>query len=357
MSYQTSRPRLRLQSPADVVSAVPYLLGFHPSDSVVVLGLRRAKLVFHVRADLLPREKSGPVETTEAARHLVWLLRVQAATGAIVVGYGEASRVTALALATASEVRGSGLTVIELMRVANGRYWCYECQDPACCPPEGHPVDIPSSLIAAQATLAGFTALPDRDALVKTLAAPAGPALGAAKVAVERARTRLAGRGDRDGDGSALTEAIRRYADGGRLTDDEIALLTVSLKDDTALRDEAWSRVDAPGSTISVHSALWTDVVCRCDPDLVVAPAVVLGYACWLLGDGVRAGIAIDRALAVDPECTAALLLSELLSRAVHPSVVTHVRRAIGSEGPVGERRRRSRRRSRHSRAAPGKAA
>jgi hypothetical protein len=36
---RTERPTLRIRSPHDAVSAVPYLLGFHPSDSVVVIVL------------------------------------------------------------------------------------------------------------------------------------------------------------------------------------------------------------------------------------------------------------------------------------------------------------------------------
>ena len=36
----TSQPRIRVSSPADVLAIVPHLLGFHPTDSFVVIGVR-----------------------------------------------------------------------------------------------------------------------------------------------------------------------------------------------------------------------------------------------------------------------------------------------------------------------------
>ena len=45
-------PRIRLRSPADVVAAVPVLLGFHPEHSLVVIGLKTGRVVLTVRVDL-----------------------------------------------------------------------------------------------------------------------------------------------------------------------------------------------------------------------------------------------------------------------------------------------------------------
>nr|WP_305070542.1 DUF4192 family protein [Micromonospora sp. 4G55] len=51
----TDRPRLTVRSPADLLAAVPYLLGFHPADSVVVVAMRAQRVVFAARADLPDR--------------------------------------------------------------------------------------------------------------------------------------------------------------------------------------------------------------------------------------------------------------------------------------------------------------
>ncbi|MFD0787811.1 DUF4192 family protein, partial [Micromonospora azadirachtae] len=62
----TEPPRLAVRSPADLLAAVPYLLGFHPADSVVVVAMRGRRVVFAARADL-PDPAEDPVGP---ARHL-----------------------------------------------------------------------------------------------------------------------------------------------------------------------------------------------------------------------------------------------------------------------------------------------
>src|SRR4051812_9307565 len=47
---------LRLRSPADVVSAIPYLIGFHPADSVVVLACDGARGAYAVRLDVTAQD-------------------------------------------------------------------------------------------------------------------------------------------------------------------------------------------------------------------------------------------------------------------------------------------------------------
>ncbi|MFL6181977.1 MAG: DUF4192 family protein, partial [Actinomycetes bacterium] len=46
------RPILRASGPADIVQLVPYLLGFHPNDSVVLIAMRGRRIVVSVRNDL-----------------------------------------------------------------------------------------------------------------------------------------------------------------------------------------------------------------------------------------------------------------------------------------------------------------
>lgn len=63
------------------------------------------------------------------------------------------------------------------------------------------------------------------------------------------------------------------------------------------LRDEAWASVTA--EHLHAHVAAWTDMTRRSGVN-VAACASLLAYACWLIGDPVRAQQAIDRALAAD---------------------------------------------------------
>src|SRR5512144_616101 len=52
-------PRLRLRSPGEILALVPYLLGFHPSESLVLVAVRgpRRRIVCTLRWDL-PAERS-----------------------------------------------------------------------------------------------------------------------------------------------------------------------------------------------------------------------------------------------------------------------------------------------------------
>ena len=69
------------------------------------------------------------------------------------------------------------------------------------------------------------------------------------------------------------------------------------------------------------HVALWADMTGRAPDEVRAAPASLLGFAAWLGGHGALAWCAIDRALEVDPDCTLAQLVAELLTAAVSPDV------------------------------------
>ncbi|HEX6498543.1 MAG TPA: DUF4192 domain-containing protein [Micromonosporaceae bacterium] len=340
---------LILRTPADLLAAVPYLLGFHPTDSLVAVGLRRCRVVFQARADL-----PGPrLPVTDFAAHVAGVVAQQRVDTALLVGYGAAERVTPAVEATRSALALLDVEVPEMLRAEHGRYWSYVCDRPDCCPPDGVPYDIAASAVAAEATLAGWVALPDRHALVAQLAPVDGAARAAMSVATRRAGRRLerlldpgAHRAATDGTASATARSrpnrrrlakvlaagedavatgLDRYRDGGRLDDDEAAWLTVLLTH-RPVRDHAWSLIGS--ATAVTHRALWLDVVRRAQPHLVAAPATLLAFAAWQGGDGALASVALERALGVDPDYRLARLLDEALRHGLPPDVLTGSRPA-----------------------------
>lgn len=107
-----------VKTPVDLVAVVPYLLGFHPSASVVVLGFRGRHLEFAARHDLpARRERAGRL-----ARHLVSVVARQGLGRLAVVCYGEASAADPVALATLDAAERRGLAVWDALRVADGRW-------------------------------------------------------------------------------------------------------------------------------------------------------------------------------------------------------------------------------------------
>jgi hypothetical protein len=329
------QPRVRVSSPADVLAVVPHLLGFHPSQSLVVMGVGRprARVQLAFRYDL--PDPPDAVHAADIAEHAAEVLRHRRLSTVIGVGYGPGTLVTPVADALAAALRQGGLRLHELMRVEDGRYWSYLCENPECCPADGVPFDVSASPAAAAMTVAGLVAYPDRAALARTLA----PVTGAAALSMQRATSRARERaadliaqapsspGQGAGGGTkllvdegrrAVQEAISTYRAGGRLlAEDPVAWLTVVLAH-LAVRDDAWARMD-PGYR-AAHLRLWTDVVRRAAPAYLPAPASLLAFTAWQSGDGALANIAIDRALAADPGYSLAKLLRDIMDAGVPPS-------------------------------------
>jgi Domain of unknown function (DUF4192) len=325
-------PRVRLSSPNDVLAAVPHLLGFHPARSLVVIGAGgpRDQVELGFRYDLPDPPDAGAAR--QIAGHAVAVLTGHGASTVIAVGYGEGRLVTPLMDVFRGAARRGGLTVRELLRVADGRYWSYLCGDVNCCPAEGVPFDLRSQPVTAVMSAAGMAPYPDRGALARTLAPLAGGRAGTGEQALQRACARAAAlteKAARRGGGNplrlvisegrrAVSTAITRYRDGGTITDDDqLAWLLISLAQ-LPVRDGAWARME-PGHR-DAHRRLWTDLVRAAPAAWVPAPAALLAFTAWQCGDGALASIAIDRALAADPGYSMALLLRDILDAGVPPS-------------------------------------
>jgi hypothetical protein len=323
---------------ADLLAAVPYLLGFHPTDSVVALALRGARVIFQARADAPAAADVDPL-----AAYLATIIVRQDPTSAVLVGYGpEAPTVAALA-ALARAVESSGVPVVEVLRVHDGRYWSLGCRDGACCPAGGAPYDPATTAFAASAAFGGASALPDRAALAGSLAPVPGAGL---EPEVARAEERLAqlrgggaARRRRTAARAAVREALERYGAGGRLDDDELAWLAV-LAGDCRARDDAWQRMLAVPPR-DEHTALWRDVVRRVPERYVPAPATLLALAEWRVGNGPAAGVAVDRALDADPGYPLASLVRQALHAAVPPSLMEQRARRrparVAARRPAGD--------------------
>ncbi|MFI7025832.1 DUF4192 domain-containing protein [Micromonospora sp. NPDC049900] len=316
----TDLPRLTVRSPADLIAAVPYLLGFHPTDSVVVVALTGSRIVFAARTDL-----PGEGDPQESAEHIAAVTARQGADSATAIGYGPAARVTPAVDAVRVALADAGLTVLDALRVTGGRWWSYVCQEPECCPPEGTPYDPEVSAVPAAAVFAGQVALPDRAALVAAVAPLGGPEMPRA---AERAERRFAdllaeappadllgGRALRTAGVAALRVTRRRHRDGEPLTDDEVAWLCLLLTH-LPVRDHAWEHTDGRDEDV----AFWTDLVRRAEPELSAAPGALLAFAAWRAGQGALAAVALERVLAEHPDYSLALLLDDLLRRGVPPS-------------------------------------
>ena len=85
------------------------------------------------------------------------------------------------------------------------------------------------------------------------------------------------------------------------------------------VRDDAWARMESAHH--DAHQRLWTDLVRRAQPGYTAAPACLLAITAWQAGNGALARIATERALADEPGYSMALLIRDLLDRALPPSM------------------------------------
>jgi Domain of unknown function (DUF4192) len=323
-------PRIRLSSVAGFLAAVPHLLGFHPSQSMVVVGLdaRRGRIVLAFRYDL--PDPPDPARSQEITEHAVAVLKKRRIRTAIAAGYGAGTLVTPVAESLRAGLRGAGIALRDLLRAQDGRYFSYLCANPGCCPPEGVPFDESAHPAAAALTAAGMPTRPDRASLVASLAPLTGQVTESMRRATERALLRAeeliaspgapssrwlvveAGR-------EAVRSAIGIYRRGGQITDhDQLAWLSVTIAD-LRVRDDAWARMDPRHR--AQHRRLWTDVVRHACEPYVPAPASLLAFCAWQSGDGALANVALDRALADKPRYSMALLLREALDSGAPPSL------------------------------------
>ncbi|MEO3876184.1 DUF4192 domain-containing protein [Nonomuraea sp. B12E4] len=299
---------------------MPYLLGFLPSQSLVAMGIDDAKVKGIVRLDLA----QDPAKPAERTGHLAYVLAGNGIHRALLIGYGPGSQVTPMMDAALEALPGAGIGISEAIRVDDGRYWSYICTDVRCCPPEGVPVDLTSSVPAAAAVVAGMRALPDRAALVATLDPPQDFDQDHAQSITREvcARAKKANREGDDwfGDGvKRVVAALDHVQAGGHLDAETVAWLGLCL---TAkpVRDMAMTYVQEYDA--ETHVRLWTDVVRKVQPAFAAAPATLLAFAAMCRGDGPLAGVALDRALSVNSHYTLALLLVETLMVGLSPSEV-----------------------------------
>ena len=174
-----------LRGSADLLAAVPYLLGFHPRDSVVVVAMRRERVL-------------SPAGLTCPGRPMgAMAARFVALLGPRPGGRGGGHRVRPAGRGDAGRRRAAGragrFAGLPARRDPGrgGRYWSYVCAEPTCCPPEGHPFDAETSTVALSAVYHGQVALRDREALAAQVAPVGGPVREAMRVATLRADDRL----------------------------------------------------------------------------------------------------------------------------------------------------------------------
>ncbi len=326
------RPLLRISGPGDLLDVLPRMLGYVPRHSAVLVALRppRSRLVMTMRVDLPPARQEAV-----CARVMAGHAQRAGATSAVLVVYDDrpggggpwrgASFTRAMRVALRQ--RG-GLRLDDALAVRDGRWRSLLCRDEGCCPPTGLSLRAPDDVSAAAAALAleGAAALPDREALVASLAAPTGER--AERLA--RLFVRLTGWAlDPASALRAFSAAVEDRRDGRSPSDEQAARLVLSLAD-FGVRDAVLSRAAEPDTDALL--ALLIDLAAVATPPFDPPPLATLAWVAYARGDGTVANIAVERVLSSDPTYSLGLLIASGLDAGLHPSHLREVSRAVGRE-------------------------
>jgi Domain of unknown function (DUF4192) len=324
---------VRVRDVGEIAAALPHLLGFRPEESVLLLGLGGAsgrRVGLTVRADIPP-----PEHNRELATVLGRSLFTDRPEGALVLVVSEAPDEEIagepdlphrdLVWELCRALSRLDVPVGDAVLVRDGRWWSYDCPDHCCAPGAGTPLPTGPTELEVASIATGRVVARDRGELQARLGPPAGADRRAmadtcAQVGVEisgavldSGREEVAARS-----WAAVSEAAARCRPGTASppSDREVARVAWALRD-VEVRDLALGL--ALGPDAAGAEQLWTECVRRAPAPLDAAPATLLAVCAWLRGDGAMANIALDRALASDPDHGLARLLRDALVACVPP--------------------------------------
>lgn len=316
--------RIRLSDPAELIAAIPHLLGFHPHDSVVLVALHGRRLGLTLRADLIGVEQSVLL----AGQMLLPMVRQQPTGVAVVVIGGDPTPEDdpphrGLVDAIGEVFCAAGLPIVHAAWVSatvGGAPWrCYA--DPLCAGTLGDPAATP---LAAATVAAGAVTFASREELAGLLSGEDSVTLGRRALLLRAA--------DADHPMSAETRA-RRFAQLEELYQ-EAAAGPVELSDRTvsevasALCDHRVRDACLPwciGAQAVAAERLWLALVRATPAPERAESAALLALAAYLRGDGALAGLAVDTALQANPEHSLSGLLRAALEEGLPPELLRTV--------------------------------
>ncbi|WP_406863545.1 DUF4192 domain-containing protein [Streptomyces sp. HUAS MG47] len=348
----SDQQQITLRGPAELADALPFVLGFHPTDSVVLVALHGERGRFGGRLRLgIP---SSPGEWTATADHLAECLvegcerRGERPDGILVFlcqdprpgenGQRVMERLRPFAQRLRIACGALDVPVYEALCISDGRHFSYCCPDTRCCPPDGTPLALPgTSVMAAAAAYAGIRvrgtlrdmeaglkpparadetalrqALDEASAVLLPCIIDAG-ALARMREETLRLARELMGRIERaDARGGDA-------ADDALVTDREAADVIMGLQDrDTRDRAAEWME----GAEGAIALRLWRVLARRCIhpyTEHAAAPLTLAGWTAWSTGDEPAARVALGLALDADPDYRFAQLLHQACNEGLDP--------------------------------------
>lgn len=374
--------QVTLRTPAELADAVPYLLGYRPEDSIVLVALHdhggRGRFGGRARLGIPASTDDWAAAARQLVQGLVTGSERRGARPEQMVAYvcqeparGESGRdvmrrLRPLAQLLRTECGLLDVPVIEALCISDGRFWSYCCPNEGCCPDDGTPMGLPgSSVLAAAATYAGIqvrgtlselrrrllpwesSAALDQEIVLDAIGTALVPRLidDAARLEVAKETLELAGRViDRFAGAPSVSGTLPAdIRDDELLADDEAATLILGLQDRTTRdRAAAWMEGHEAGPALR----LWRALSRRCVGSYgehAAATLTLAGWVAWSIGDELEAREALAMALGADPDYLFARLLHQACNEGLDPEAIRRCLRAEGAEPKTAGEEKRQR--------------
>lgn len=287
MSVEECPGRLAVRDLDDLIGVVPYLVGFHPSDSLVIMVVDDGEVAVTARVDLarVDPDDGGLGELVER------LFGRFPSAEAWFFAYSDDDECWSL-LEACAELAGAR-RVGRLVQVGAAT-WRADAFD-------GPTGEVGVGRAAVEATVLGWPARRSREELAALAAGPAAAAEPRLAAVFDQTRPRLEAWPSQRRLG--LMQRMCRRSD---VTENEAVELAV-LAADPLLRRIAVESLDRHNASAAV--SLWSRALGSAPPPWQPGPLGLLGLSAWLTGDGALLSICLERLDQIAPLDPLAALL------------------------------------------------
>lgn len=311
-----------LTSPHDLMAAVPFLLGYQPLDSLVLISLKGDSVGMAMRIDFPEDIDLDQIDTI--ATHL----EREATESALLVAYipEHIFDCDPLLDALTEALKMRNIPIREAILIRDGRWRSRMCNDQSCCPPEGNPLpEFKESRIAAEQVALGKP-LPysDIDGLIESIAAQqTPPEILTALQAISPLDYESDVQPQQQEGALAVADFVKQFSTH-HIVSAELSALVLARLRDLQVRDFALGSITS--STLDDHWQAWRWLLTIAPAGFIAPVASLFAAISYERGDGVLAQRALDRAFADDETYPLALLLRRVFAAGWPPEMFATMR-------------------------------
>jgi hypothetical protein len=314
MTHIESQP-LILDSPEDLLVTIPFLLGFHPQNSLIVLSLtgqRRLARVMRAEIDV--------TNEREAARELISALTWQNIESVMLVAYTTGQSNTSFIELCENEIESTGFQLLESIVVSENSWHSRRCEgECSSCNHSGNPLPVlESSRVAAEHVIRGHLLPCASESDLASTLAYVGAELEITETSLSLPES-----------AAHLRDMWVRWQGLRWLSPADVSAALTALEN-VALRDFAITMHD--GAHLQGTVELWRTLLSQAPTGYRAPVASLLAATSYEAGEGGLARLALDEAFKDDPEYSLARLLARAMEAGWPSEAFTRMREELAEK-------------------------